>query len=187
MGDPRGYSRIYGAIFLDQVVVMKMLAGEEAYERARQSLSEEMQRELAELLPISWIGNFTCNELMARVARELGRDTDDFVREVVRVGVEKTLITLWRVLLRFTTDNALVTRTPLLYSKTYDRGKLVAVIDEPGRARITLSEYPDPPHLELLCLATGIDTVLTCAGRKGVSTRWERTADGATLTATWRP
>ena len=172
---------------LDQLRVMEELAGKEAVGAACAGMPSPARQEIEQMLPVSWLDSDMMNDFMARVAREAGRDPESFAVDVVRRGVERTLNTLWRVILRFTSDAALVKRTPMLYSKTYDVGELTARIDRPGRADLELRGWPAVPRMDLIGLATGIETVLLCAGRKDVQVTWDRRPHGAAFVATWHP
>lgn len=178
--------RISGAPLLDQLRVMQELAGAERMAAAIASLPPRNREEITQLMPVSWCSVESANAIVEAVAREIGRTPSAFQAEVVRIGVERTFNSVWRVILRFTTDDALVRRTPLIYSKTYDRGRFTADIVRPGRAELLLSEWIDPPKLDLEGLSTGIETVLRVAGRKDVKVNWERRPDGAFFAATWR-
>jgi hypothetical protein len=94
--------------------------------------------------------------------------------------------TVWRALLRLTTDNALITRTPVIFSRSYNRGRLTASIPVPGRGEITLDEWPDAPEWPLRATRIGVETVLRLAGRKDVRVVAERRPQGAFFLATWR-
>lgn len=65
--------------------------------------------------------------------------------------------------------------------------QLEARIERPGRADLSLSGWPGVPRTELVGLATGIETVLRCAGRSEVKVDWDRRPDGAAFVATWQP
>lgn len=171
---------------LDQIRVMEELAGAEAVRLARESLLPPHRETFSNVLPVSWLDSDACNEFMVRVAQQIGQDPERFAVDVVRRGVERTLNTLWRIILRFTSDAALVQRTPMLYSKTYDVGELTSRIDRPGRADIELRGWPGVPRMDLIGLATGIETVLRCSGRKDVRVDFERRHDGAAFVATWQ-
>jgi hypothetical protein len=136
---------------------------------------------------VSWIRVSTADAALSAVAREAGRDPLRFQAEVARVGVEKTLGTVWRVLLRLVTDEALVKRTPLLHSKTYDTGRMTARIAQPGRAEIALDDWPEVPEIDIIAIAAGVEAVLRAAGRREVRVRHERTRSGAFYVATWLP
>lgn len=180
--------RVSGAVMLDQMRVMEELAGREAMDAAMATLPPEERAELEGILPVGWVGSTATNNLVLALAQQLGRDPDKLQEEIARTGVERTMTTLWRVILRFTSDAALVKRTPLLYSKTYDVGELVSRIDRPGRADVELMGWPVPdvPRMDLIGLAMGIETVLRCAGRKDVRMRWEPRPHGALFVATWK-
>ena len=174
-----------GVLMLDQLKVMRELVGDECYERALAQLPDDDSELWRELLAIQWVPASAANRLITGVAAEAGRNVDDFANEVATIGVERTFHSLWRVLLRVTTDAALVKRTPLLYSKTYDRGQLTSKIEQPGKAELELEGWPHVPKMDLIGLAAGIRTVLACAGRKDPEVRWRRNSQGASFVATW--
>jgi len=93
--------------------------------------------------------------------------------EVVRAGVERTFSGVWRVLLRLSSDDALIKRTAMLYAKACDRGKMSAALVAPGRVRLTLTEWPEIPDLGAIALAAGIEAMLSVVGRAAVIT-WTR-------------
>lgn len=179
--------RISGAVLLDQHRVMEAIVGKGVVADAMKRLAEEQRREYQSLIPVSWCSITTANAVIVAVAAEAGRTPSALQAAIVRTGVERTLRSLWRILLRFTSDDALIARTPLLYSKTYDRGELRGRMAYPGRAEIDLLGWPGVPQLDVEGLATGIETVLRVAGRKEVKVNWDRREDGVFFVATWRP
>ncbi len=181
-----GTPRVSGAIMLDQLRVLEERTSPEIVREALASLPPEHRAQLEAVMPVSWLDIDACNGLFVAVARAIGRDPEELQAEIARIGVERTLHGMWRVLLRFTTDAALVARTPLLYSKTYDAGTLRGRIDTPGVCHVELEGWPDPPKLELIGLAAGIEAVLRCAGRKDVSVRFERRPNGAVFLGSWK-
>jgi len=122
---------------------------------------------------LSWCRHSTATEVTIRVGAAIGKRPEAFQAEVVRAGVERTVAGPWRVLLRMASDEALVKRTALIYSKTCDRGRLSAVSLGPGRVDLTLSEWPDAPDLALVALAAGVEAVLNSVGRKA-TVKWVR-------------
>jgi hypothetical protein len=125
-------------------------------------------------------------QVFGESARLLERDIADLHTDVARISIERTMRTLWRVLLRLTTDQALVSRTPVIYGKSYNRGRLEAHITESGRAEIRLLDWPAAPEWPLRATKIGIETVLRIAGRQDVRIIYTRTPDGAGYTATWK-
>jgi hypothetical protein len=89
------------------------------------------------------------------------------------------------MLIRLTSDEALVRRTPAYYSRAFNIGTLASTIPEPGRVSLTLSGFPGAPDFSLRGVAWGIETVMTVAGRKNVRVVYTRTGDGASFNGTW--
>jgi hypothetical protein len=110
----------------------------------------------------------------------------EFTTSMARTSIERTLHTLWRILLRFTSDEAIVTRTPVFFGRSFNVGTLATEIVGPGMARIRLTEWPEVPQLTMVGISVGIETVLSVAGRTQVRANMHRTADGAEFLATWR-
>jgi hypothetical protein len=175
-------TRIFGAVLLEQRRVMRELAGEEVYAAAMAELPEDVRREYERLSMLSWCRHSTATEVTQRIGHALGRRPEAWQAEVVRTGIERTLSGVWKVLLRFSSDDALIKRTALLYSKACDRGRLTAEQLAPGHVKLTLSEWPDIPELDLIALATGIETVLRVVGRKTVIVTWAREPPVVTFT-----
>lgn len=185
MPDTDGRPLVSGSVFFEQRRVMEEVAGKDAVARALANLKAEHREVIEHLAPVSWFKVDLQNEFIEAVAREAGRDPYDFNRECTRVGVERTLKNLWRLLLRFTSDNALVSRAPLFYSKNYDAGSLRAQITEPGHASIVLDGWRAPPRMDVEGIGIGIQTVLELAGRRNVRMEWKRVPNGAEYDAYW--
>lgn len=177
--------RTSAAPLLDQIDVLRELFGGSVVDEAIDSLPPTWREEIRTLTPLSWIDTEKAESVVYAVAARMGRDALQLHSEVVRMGVERTFRTLWRAILRFTSDAALVARTPLMYSKTFDHGSLTSRIESPGRAELSLTGWPDISDMQLNGLATGIETVLAVAGRRGVKVVYERRLDGALLVASW--
>lgn len=178
--------RVSGAVLLDQIQVMEQLVGAERMSSALAALPDEVQAEIRTLMRVSWCSVESANALLEAVAAEAGRTPSAFQADVVRTGVERTFRSIWRIILRFTGDEALVRRTPLIYSKTYDSGQMDSRIARPGRAELELTGWLSPPQLDLEGLAVGIETVLRVAGRADARVAFDRRRDGAFFVATWR-
>lgn len=171
---------------MDQVAILRRQLGEDVVARAIASLSEAERVEFESLTPVGWIEVDFATAVYVAAAREAGRDVDAVHRDAVRAGVERTFRSVWRLILRMTTDHALVARTPLIYSKTHDLGKLTSRIAAPGRAELTLEGWPGADDFPLRGIAVGIETTLIVAGRKSVKVNFERRVDGAFFVASWR-
>ncbi len=161
--------------------------GVERVRRALSTLPAELRQEFDDASPISWIRITTVEAVSDAVAREAGVDPETWHDESVRLGATDTFKTVWRVMLRLTTDEALVMRTASMYGKTRNVGKLSARVVQPGRAELTLVDFPGMRPRWARAVAIGIEVVLTLAGRDHAVVTSAVQPDGATYVARWRP
>jgi hypothetical protein len=169
---------------------LEEIAGADVVERALAGLPEEEREQYLSVEPESWVPVRIADEVQRAVAREAGIPVGElagFVRAFSHRSVERMVSTVWKVLLRFTSDKALVERTPELFSNTYNVGRLSASADGPGKATVTLEGWPDISDEQMIGTAAGIEAVLQTAGRKNVEIRWQRTPSGALYAAKWTP
>lgn len=178
--------RVSGTIVRDQLAVYDEMVGRDTVRAALARIPAEDRRELEEVLPINWVRLSAFNGLLAEIARLTGRELLAMDAEAVRRGAERTFSTMWRVLLRITTDSALITRTPTFYSKGYDTGTLTARIPSPGRAELELTGFGEISDIDLQGVRIGIECVLRLAGRKDVRGTQQRTPSGGTFVITFR-
>ncbi len=161
------------------------IAGAEPVARALGRLAPEHRERYLGMHTMGWVPIELMEAAFGAIAGELGRDVAGFHTEVARLSVARTMRTLWRVLLRFTGERALISRTPVLYARSYNRGRLVADVPEPGRGEIDLLDWPDVPEWPLRAVSVGVATVLEISGRPGAEVAWARTPSGAHFRATW--
>ena len=178
-------ARVSGQVVRDQLAVYEHKLGRDAIARALSRLAADERREIEELLPISWIRCATWTKAVMSFATEAGRAPMELDAEIVNAGLEKTFNTVWRVLLRFTTDEALMKRTSQLWRKTFDTGAMVAEFPGKNRAKLTVTEFPDLHDLDVQGTAIAIKKVLELGGRKKVTVRHRRTSDGVVFEAAW--
>jgi hypothetical protein len=176
-----------GASIINEMRACESIVGKDVFARALATIPPEGRARFTELLPVSWIDWQIVHVVYQAVSKEAGRDLFELQREAISVGLARTFSTVWRTLLRFTTDEAIITRTPLMYSRGCNRGQLTSRIEKPGRAECILADWPEYPLFLANGLAVSIEVVMGLAGRKGASVHYERTADGLRLIATWRP
>ena len=177
--------RVSGAAMRDQNAVLEELLGRPLMDRALLRLRIEQREELVTVLPISWIRVTTAIALINAAGAECGEDPLRLHERVVRRSLERTLTTVWRLVLRFTTDAMLFSRAPVMYAKSHDAGVLSAPDVQAGRAICTLTGWPDVPKMSLQGIAIGMETALRLGGRKEPVVRYERRPDGAVFIATW--
>ena len=167
---------------------LEEIAGKDVVERALATLPDAERDQYLSVGPDSWLPVRIADEVQRAVAREAGIPVGEFagfVRAFSHRSIERMVSTVWKVLLRFTSDKALVERTPELFAHTYNVGHLTATVDEPGHGTVTLDEWPDISDEQMIGTAAGIEAVLQTAGRKNVAIRWQRTATGVSYAVTW--
>ena len=174
-----------GAVFLRNEKMFRAEVGDEVVDRAFKALPLEQQEVLESAVPAAWIPVSALDAFYQEIARQAGRDLETFYSDVVRRGISQTLRSVWKALLRLTSDRALLRRTPLIYARGHSVGKIEPTIYEPGKARVVLTGWPDMPDLRRLGVAAGIQAVLEVAGRKNVRVDREGTPDGALYHVRW--
>jgi len=146
----------------------------------------EARHEYENITAITWVTYETLRVVHDTVADIMGVDAEVLAERVARLCVERSFTTVWRVLLRITSDEAIVVRTPMFYSRSRNIGTMSARIIEPGRSESIVSGFPTMPDRDIMVLAVSVETVLTLAGRRDVKCRGERSPDGAIFFSRWR-
>jgi len=162
------------------------LVGKERVEHALTALPARERERYQTLTAIEWIPIATMEAAFSAIAREVGTDVAELHERVATISIERTFRTFWRLLLKLTTDHALVSRTPTVFARSYNRGRLIADIPEKGRGNIEIVDWPDPPAWTVRATRIGIATVLRLAGRSDVKVDSAPTTTGARYLATWR-
>jgi hypothetical protein len=182
----RGDPMVSGALAVNLRGVLYEYCGREVVTAASLRVPADVREEFDGVTSIGWARISTFEQVFSEVASDTGTTVASLHTNVARISIERTMRTVWRVLLRLTTDNALISRAPVIFSRSYDRGKLEARIPTSGRGEITLSEWPDAPEWPIRATRIGIETVLRLAGRRDARVESERRPEGAFLLATWR-
>jgi hypothetical protein len=177
--------RISGTIVCGTRDLLRARLGEAGYERLKELLPEGVRESYAMATHIDWLPVSDFNLSYGAGASLLGKSVDELAGELAREGTLRTMRTVWRVLLRFTSDEALMTRAPLLYTKTFDTGRASTVFETPRRARVTVKGWALMPAISMLTLGVGIEAVLQAAGRGEAKVKAERSEDGVEYLATW--
>src|SRR5688500_5902211 len=82
------------------------------------------REEFDPVTPMSWLPLTSTIAAVECIAAEARPHPDELMDEAVRRAAEQMFRTSWRLLLRFTTDAALIARTPVIYSKWRNVGML---------------------------------------------------------------
>jgi hypothetical protein len=157
--------RVSATLILDQMRLIRDLHGEAIVVEAVASLPAGVRQELDELLPGRWCSIDAPRMLKQAIADRLGEPLLSLHRRTVRLGVERTLNTFWRFFMRQLSDEHLIRRTPILYSRTFDRGELRFISVAGREALLELHGWPTMPEFDLVGLSAGIEAVLSLAGR----------------------
>lgn len=175
-----------GALAANLRSAVTALAGEDAVRAALGRVPESVRRDFEGITGVGWVPIASMEAVFTEIARPRGQSLAELHEQVARVSVEQTLRTVWRMLLRLTTDHALISRAPSLFARSYNRGRVEASQSAPGRGELTLHDWPNAPDWVLRGLRIGTETSLRLAGRNGVRVVYERRAQGAVFHVTWR-
>lgn len=175
-----------GVSVIDVFRAAEKIVGRDVYARACEQLPREVRDELAGVTTVSWVPNTVVIQVLKAVAGAAGRDTEALTAEAIRAATARTFTTVWRTLLRFTTDEALIKRAPIIYARSRNCGKLSARMLSPGVSEVILSDYPNLTAPELRSLGVGIQCILEFAGRREVQVTCELRSDGGRYVFRWR-
>ncbi len=162
------------------------LLGKDAVQRGISAIEPEIGSLVAGAVPGRWIPITAAETTFRGIAGAAHRDWPTLHVELARHTVERAYQTFWRMLLRLTSDSALVSRTPVIFGKSYNHGRLVASIPISGRGEVELVDWADVPDWPIRGTRAGIETGLRIAGRRNVRVECKRTPTGASYVVTWR-
>lgn len=172
-----------GALMTTGREVTKELIGEAAYERALASVPKYISTEYRRVTPMTWVPLSIVEPVIFAMGDASGRDAHDLQDEVARVTVERSLRTIWRLFLRFTSNEALISRMPIIFSKSYNKGRILTSFPRPDRAMIELLDWPNAPLHIVRTTRVGLEVTLRAAGRPGARVSFEKTPRGYLYTA----
>jgi hypothetical protein len=173
-----------GALVTTGRDMTREIIGAAAYERALDSVPPAFAAEYRRATPLTWVPLRIVNPVIEAMGLTSGRDPLVLQDDVARETLERSLRSIWRVFLRLTSNEALLSRVPAIFAKSFNRGRLVTSFPRPDRARLELLEWPDAPTHVIRTTRVGIEVVFRAAGRANARVALERTADGAIYSAT---
>jgi hypothetical protein len=147
------------------------MMSERQWETALAELPAHQRHEFAEASPLSWVRIETLDATFRTVAASLGKNAVDLHREVVRSSVSANVKGIWRLLLRFTSVEALVTRLPRIYSRAFSGGRAVVTEVREESADFQVEEWPAMPEYARRGLAVGTEAVIELTQRANVKVR----------------
>jgi hypothetical protein len=175
-----------GISIIDLRAALEEIVGKDVVASALAGLPSETRREFVEITAITWVPLTTVTRVVDAIAAAAKVNPERLIDDAVRRAVERTFKTVWRVMLRFTTDAALIARTPVVYSLSRNIGKLTATMVAPGKSKVTLSDWAGVSPRHVRTLGISIVTVVTLAGRKDATIASTPTPDGAVFQLSWR-
>jgi hypothetical protein len=179
--------KLAGQAVLDSRWAFDQVIGHDALMRALTTLPREVRDEYEQATPLSWVSYATMRAVHDAYGREAKQPVERLLDRVLPLALERSFKTVWKLLLRVTSDEALIARAPLLYSRTRSRGTLTARIEMPGVGICELTGWASVPARDIHALTVSIRAFLELAGRRNVTVVGERTAAGARFRSTWRP
>jgi hypothetical protein len=178
--------RLVGQSVRDIRWALERTLGADVVARALASLPEPARSEYSDPSPIAWVPYASVVSAHEAIAREGGTTMEAMLEQAVPLAVERAFKTVWRILLRFTSDEALIARTPMLYSKTRSKGHMTARRVAPGRGVAEIEGWPRMPPRDVRAIALSIETLLRLCGREQVSCSAAVTENGASYEIRWR-
>jgi hypothetical protein len=177
---------VAGTTVLELKRSLEELCGVNAVAAALQKVPLQVREEFEPITLLAWVPVLTVSAVVDQIALEVNRDPEQLMDDAVRRATERTMRTMWRLALRLTSAEALITRTPILYARARNIGRLEARTVSPGVAELTLTGWPGATERSIRTLAVSVETILTLAGRRNVKVGWRLTEDGAAYRVTWR-
>lgn len=172
-----------GAVMTTGRDMTKEIIGPVAYERALDSVPAAVAAEYRRVTPLTWVPLAIVEPVIEAMGQASNRDPLDLQDEVARATVNRSLRSIWRVFLRLTSNEALLSRVPLIYSKSYNCGRLVTSFPRPDRAVVELVDWAHAPQHILRTTRVGLEVTFQAAGRRHARVSLERTPNGALYVA----
>ena len=161
------------------------LVGEEAVARGLVNASESARNDYEAASPMSWVLHASVIEVHEAIAKEAGEDIEKLALTVTEISVDRLFSTVWRIFLRFVSDETLISRTPLMYSRTRSLGTMEARIVSKANAEVEIAGWPAIPDRDIAIHRVAIQRFLVLAGRRA-TVRGERTPGGARYRVQWQ-
>src|SRR5262245_54562779 len=113
---------ISGTLVSTHIELLRARFGVDQVTRCIEELPEDFRKEMRGVIAAGWVPIRAYDAFYRSFADRVGRDVAELHTETSRESVERTFKTIWRLLLRLTSDEALISRTPILYSRAYSKG-----------------------------------------------------------------
>jgi hypothetical protein len=175
-----------GTSVLDLLKAYQEIVGHEVVAAAKRKLPAADRAVIEATVAVSWVPVAILGRFIDQIAAEANLEAESLLDQAVRLATKTTFKTVWRLMLRLTSDEAILARTPLFWSKSRNVGRLSARIVASGRAEVSLTGWPGVSKRQLRTLAVSMTTLVELCGRRNVRTTYEPTHDGAVYHMAWR-
>ncbi|MGE0784297.1 MAG: hypothetical protein AB7S26_01315 [Sandaracinaceae bacterium] len=165
----------------------EQLVGADVVATALARLPDPVREAYGDASPLEWVDYDVVVDAHDAIAREAGTTMEALLEQAVPLAVERAFRTVWRVLVRFTSDAAMIARTPLFYSKTRSKGEMRSELLGPGVAMCELTGWPKVPPRDVRALTLSIETLLRLSAREEVVVTATKSPEGARFDIRWRP
>ena len=149
--------------------------GEAVLTQALADMTPAQQSAVRGATPFAWVPVSTVEAFYEQVARVVGRTPAELHFEIGPLVIEHTVRSVWRILIRMTSDESLVARVPVFYPKTWNRGRLMARLVGRGHAEARLDGWPNVPEYTVRGLLIAFETTLRLAGRNDIESWFNAT------------
>jgi len=171
----------------DLLWAFRKTLGADVVERGLAALPEDVRQSYVDGSSLSWLSYETVVAAHEEIARAGGVSMEDLLRMAVPVATEHAFRTVWRIFLRMTTEEYLVSRAQTIYARSRSRGEMcVRHVDERSVV-LEVTGWADMPPRDILALGLSIQTFLRLAGRKEATVQGRATPTGAFFDVTWIP
>lgn len=171
--------RVRGLLVRSQRRAMEAMAGLDAVQRAIDALPPAERSAYEEASALSWVPQTAVRGVTRSVAGRLGLTGEQLAAKIVRASVREACSGPWNVLLRLSSDEALIARVASLFARAFDGGRIEATKVDEG-VELVLRGWPDADRMDLVSLEVGVEATLSSVGRNA-SIETHRTPEGARM------
>jgi hypothetical protein len=184
--EPAVVACVAGTRILAMRAVIEGQFGTAPVAKALTRVAPDVRAEYEQISSIAWVRASTDYLVHDAIAAALDREPLAFHEEMLRAAMARSFKTIWRVLLRLTSDEALIARTPSIYRRTRNVGQMVVKANARGSAELALSQFPAIGSRDIRSIGVGLEVVLSLTGRTAARAAARPATDGAIYTVTWR-
>ena len=159
--------------------------GEDVVQRGLATLDPESRLSVEQAAALLWVPIEVQARAIDAWTAAAGVEFEELVDRAVRRATQRNMSTVLRAFVRFTSDEAIMTRAPLMFGKLRNAGKLTVDYRGPGAARATLTEWRNGTDRQMFSLSISFEALMEVAGREHVRCKFKRTSDGAVFDVTW--